>query len=853
MREQVLKTSIEALKISHQYIVVTEEQRAANTKGKLKATEQDEHREAEIKRRLVQLQTAESELRRELEQSTLDDEVDLAGQSKSGRRFSYASSDHDPALTAVIPALRDGEPIYNPFTGSYAYRETGFEPGPSEPNRVSKGQQDAWMLDIRSGDGIENGGKAAANIADGAMAETSPGQLSEDEATATRHGSDIATRGGESEDRDTDRVGKGMFGNIARLFESWTTLTVHRLFFREKHSASESSASYTEEMMEYGRTQQRQDNEWNLGWQHERQLGQSSEQKIDSVLAPEEENLAERDQADASRNSAIELQTQQDEDETRRQAALRIEQDRMEAMRLQKAFELEDERERQALEFVRGLEEAVRLEEQEVFLQEQRQVAISLANDLEEALRLQEQELSLQAQLQTAVGFAQDLEEAERLNQEGRALEEMKQADREYAERLRSELRMQHDRTSAQEFETDIGNQTAFEHPVSSHLDEPLTPGWWNTQQTPGTVTDRPGSPIIPASRQPIKRAIPPMSFREYQSFRGEQTVPQGFPSDPNSSRSQETWTQAWKDRLFAQKVFEAEKARLAKEEDQQRKVFNAWQKASEVPDRPHNNAGILAAEQETVRNTEKTERVRVQTGRAPDFGFAQAAPQLRAVHAAQEAPAINLADCGICVGSFPKTQLVRPCDHYYCRACLAGQCLFLSHVLCDANQYISFVTGWFQRALKEKPKKRPRCCKRDLPVNLVAHQLGPVFSQAYEMFELELMTPSPLYCSSRMCAAFVPPSNIHGDVGVCRCGGRTCRHCRLQEHRGKLCAQDRETQKVEELGKRKGWKHCPKCQHMIERTAGCLHMTCSQCRTEFCWKCLETSCRGEGSCRPKR
>lgn len=830
MREQVLKTSIEALKTSHQNIVVTEEKRAANTKGKLKATEQDEEREAKIKRQLVQLQSAESELRKELEQSTPDEEVDLAGQSKSGRPPSYASSDQHPALTAAMPAFRDGEPIYNPFTGSYAYRETGFEPGPSEPNRASKGQQDAWILDNRSEDDIDDGGKATANFPDGAKAETSPGQLSEDEATATRHGSDIATRGVKSEDGDADRVGKRRFGNIVKLFDSWTTFTVQRLFFGEKHSASESSASYTEEEKEDGRNQQRQDNEWNLCWQHERQLEQSSSQKMDSVLSPEEENLAKRDQTDVSRKLSIELQTQQDEGETRRHAAFVIEQDRMEAMRLQKTFELEDERERQALEFVRGLEEAVRLEEQEAILQAQRQVAIS---------------------------FAQDLEEAERLNQEFRALEEVKQADREYAERLSNELRMQNDRTSAQGFEADIENQTAFEHPVSSPLDEPLIPGSWNTQQTPGTVTNRPRSPLIPASGQPTKQNMPPMSFQEFQSFRGEQrptpnSVRQDFPSDPNSSRSQETWIQALKDRLYAQKLFEAEKTRLAKEEDQQRKDFKAWQKASEAADRPHNNAGILAAEQETVRNTEKTERVRVEKGRAPGSGSAQAAPQLRTVHAAQVASAIDSADCVICRDSLPKTQLVRPCDHYYCRACLAGQCLSLSHMLCDANQYISFVTDWFQRVLREKPKKRPRCCKRDLPVNLVAHQLGPVFSQAYRMFELELMTPNPLYCSSRKCAAFVPPSNIHGDVGLCRCGGRTCRHCRSQEHRDKLCAQDKETQKVEELGKRKGWKHCPKCQHMIERTAGCLHMTCSQCRTEFCWKCLETSCRGEGSCRPK-
>ena len=547
MREQVLKTSIEALKTSHHYIVVTEEKRAANTKGKLKATEQDEEREAEINRQLVQLQIAESELRKELKQSNPDEEVDLAGQSKSSRPPSYASSDQHPALTAAMPAFRDEEPIYNPFTGSYAFRETGFEPGPSEPNRASKSQEDAWMLDYLSEDNIENGGKAVANIPDGAMAGASPGQLSEDEATASRHRSDIATRGVESEDGDADRVGKRMFGNIVKFFESWTTLTVQKLFHREKHSASDPSASYTEEEKEDVRNQQRQENEWNLGWQHEPQLEQSSSEKMESVLPPEEENLVQRDQIDVSRKLAIELETQQDEDEARRQVALVIEQDRMEAMRLQEAFELEDERERQALEFVRGLEEAMRLEEQEAILQAQQRVAISFAQDLEEALRLQDQEVSLQAQLQAAVDFAQDLEEAERLNQEFRALDEMKQADREYAERLRNELGTAYDRIPAQGLEADKGSQTAFEHPASSALDEPLTPGLRNIQQTSGAVINRPRSPLILASRQPTKQTIPQVPL------------------------------------------------------------------------------------------------------------------------------AIDSTDCSICGDSLPKAQLVQPCDHYYCRACLAG------------------------------------------------------------------------------------------------------------------------------------------------------------------------------------
>ena len=32
--------------------------------------------------------------------------------------------------------------------------------------------------------------------------------------------------------------------------------------------------------------------------------------------------------------------------------------------------------------------------------------------------------------------------------------------------------------------------------------------------------------------------------------------------------------------------------------------------------------------------------------------------------------------------------------------------------------------------------------------------------------------------------------------------------------------------------------KPCPTCQYPIEKDGGCVHMSCSRCRTAFCWDC---------------
>ncbi|KAK3933906.1 hypothetical protein QBC46DRAFT_430618 [Diplogelasinospora grovesii] len=115
---------------------------------------------------------------------------------------------------------------------------------------------------------------------------------------------------------------------------------------------------------------------------------------------------------------------------------------------------------------------------------------------------------------------------------------------------------------------------------------------------------------------------------------------------------------------------------------------------------------------------------------------------------------------------------------------------------------------------------------------------------EEYEAIMLEQTTKNPIYCSERTCSAFIPPSQIQGDVATCyKCGGntQTCRLCKKAVHPHRPCPkeEDEDTQALLELAKKNNWKSCPGCNHLVEHTKeGCDQIPCVRCNTVFCYHC---------------
>jgi len=83
-----------------------------------------------------------------------------------------------------------------------------------------------------------------------------------------------------------------------------------------------------------------------------------------------------------------------------------------------------------------------------------------------------------------------------------------------------------------------------------------------------------------------------------------------------------------------------------------------------------------------------------------------------------------------------------------------------------------------------------------------------------------------------------------------CWCGHRSCFECKETAHAPCSCNQLKRWNELKESEgeNRTGntaamWitantKKCPNCKVNIEKNQGCMHMTCRQCRHEFCWLC---------------
>ncbi|KAI0539364.1 hypothetical protein GGR58DRAFT_237742 [Xylaria digitata] len=155
---------------------------------------------------------------------------------------------------------------------------------------------------------------------------------------------------------------------------------------------------------------------------------------------------------------------------------------------------------------------------------------------------------------------------------------------------------------------------------------------------------------------------------------------------------------------------------------------------------------------------------------------------------------------CDCCAEVKPLYEL--PCEHEFCHECV----IMLFRVAIQQNRF-------------------PATCCQPLPTDLWITLLPEDLARIFRRKEEESCTHNPTRCHDSECDAFIPPRRILQGVRNCpKCGQNTCEACKQAAHDGPC--QDTESRgRFVEWAEDLGWKRCPACGYIIERTDGCNHM----------------------------
>ncbi|QSZ28709.1 hypothetical protein DSL72_003209 [Monilinia vaccinii-corymbosi] len=195
--------------------------------------------------------------------------------------------------------------------------------------------------------------------------------------------------------------------------------------------------------------------------------------------------------------------------------------------------------------------------------------------------------------------------------------------------------------------------------------------------------------------------------------------------------------------------------------------------------------------------------------------------------------------DCKICW--CPAESPVRTkCSHSYCLQCFENLCSSATTgnkdvaIICEAGDCKVVLS------LEE--------IQQHLPEEIQQHLPSAAFEGILEASFHSYVRKHPdafHYCPAPDCGNIYRaslPTKFHT---CAKCLTETCTSCR-SAHPRQTCAEYKYQasggdEAFEKLKSAEGYKDCPQCETIMEKTDGCNHMTCLGCKIHLCWLCLET------------
>ena len=195
---------------------------------------------------------------------------------------------------------------------------------------------------------------------------------------------------------------------------------------------------------------------------------------------------------------------------------------------------------------------------------------------------------------------------------------------------------------------------------------------------------------------------------------------------------------------------------------------------------------------------------------------------------------------CEICFdddGFSADEMISMPCGHEFCKDCWQG---FTQNMISDGPACIR----------SKCPQAGCNEIVTEEEVQKAAPELLPKF-ETYQLRSFVEIDGNSRWCPGPGCerVAVCTHAGLSGGPGICclcdDCGTTFCLKCGEEPHAPLSCRDLCQwNEKCKNESETANWilantKPCPKCQSRIEKNQGCNHMSCQQCRYEFCWICM--------------
>ena len=183
--------------------------------------------------------------------------------------------------------------------------------------------------------------------------------------------------------------------------------------------------------------------------------------------------------------------------------------------------------------------------------------------------------------------------------------------------------------------------------------------------------------------------------------------------------------------------------------------------------------------------------------------------------------------ECGICGELINNPYRVKlKCEHYFCNDCYID---YLKEKITNANvSKILCMQHGCGTILETK------FIKKILEGNKDLIEKYDKFLQRKKMLE---QSDKIRFCPIPDCEGYAEKKGKNKYV-KCNYGHEFCFDCGSKPHGRKKC-EDIMDKEFEEWKSHKIVKRCPCCRMWTEKNEGCNHMTCAECKFQWCWLCL--------------